>query len=136
MTEQKSSVAQYYDEGYAVGFSGGSSSSCPYVPGTGPDRRIMATKRMAWAEGHMDGDAHRISILERGQIPGGAPKRQRKLDSMPPVPPETTSPSPVMRRYQRRIKKSGGKPERYVDRRLREIFEEDQRKVSCSEAES
>jgi len=112
MSEEESPYAQYYNEGRTAGIEGQPSSSCPYIPNAGPQRRELLTRRMAWLEGHVDGDAERLQIIKIGNARGGN-KSAHRLQKPEPVPR-----SIVQRRFQRRALEAAGKPERYVDRRF------------------
>jgi ribosome modulation factor len=131
MKEEKP-YAQYYDQGHAAGFTGARAEACPHQV-VGADRREQLTRRLAWLEGRSDGEGARGKMLEAGRIDRG-PKRRKQL-----VPPASRPHvrSVVQRRYQRGAMRAAGGPERYVDRRLRQLAEEDDaQRVTASENNS
>lgn len=117
MTEEKP-YARFYDQGYTAGLAGIPVEQCPYRPiGTGNARLEQLARRVAWLEGHADGIATR---RQAAAVPVRVPAEQRQLKTR----------AIAQRRYQRKVLQRAGNPERYVDRRLRQIANEQQVTVS------
>lgn len=119
MSDDERPYARHYDQGYTAGFTNSAATACPYQPAPGAQRAEVMARRMAWLEGHTDGIGHRDKIIRTGRV--GGPKTQRKRATTPAaVKPRAI----VQRRWQRRAMRDNGGPERYVDRRLRQIAAE------------
>ena len=111
--------ARHYDMGFKEGFTNGPVSRCPYQVVIGSQRAEVLARRVAWLEGHADGLKSRDQIIRTGRV--GRSKGPRKRAATPTaVKPRAI----VQRRFQRRRMRDNGGPERYVDRRLRQIAAE------------
>jgi ribosome modulation factor len=113
MKEEESPYARYYDQGHTAGLAGVPVDQCPYRA-VGANRLEMLSRRLAWLEGHSDG------LSKRNQ----APERLKREKS--PATILKLSRAITQRRYQRRALEKKGRPERYVDRRLRQIAADEQ----------
>lgn len=118
--DERSPYARHYDLGFTVGLNGGHVSTCPY-PRSAFDRERIA-RRMAWQEGFTDGSRDRAKIVSTGQI--RASRRKSKPAKPKPVKlariPHPSKDIGIARR-RRRLLSMAGHPERYVDKRLRQI---------------
>lgn len=112
MTEEERPYVRFYDQGHTAGLAGVPADRCPYRP-LGENRRELLARRVAWLEGHADGVSQRRQALT-AQI-AAAEQRQLKTRAI------------AQRRYQRKVLRRAGHPERYVDRRLRQIAAEQRR---------
>lgn len=120
MKEEKP-YALYYEQGHTAGLAGAPIGQCPYRA-VGENRLELLSRRAAWLEGHADGARKLRQLVARGtHVPG-----KRKRPELPQPPPGGMVRSTVQRRYQRREHLAAGRPERYVDRRLRQIAEDEQ----------
>ena len=111
MTEEERPYAIFYDQGHTAGLAGVPVEECPYRP-AGQNRRELLARRVAWLEGHSDGIAKRRQAIA-DPIRATAEQRQLKTRAI------------AQRRYQRKVLRRAGHPERYVDRRLRQLAEQD-----------
>jgi len=111
MTEEERPYARFYDQGHTAGLAGIPAEQCPYRP-VGENRRELLARRVAWLEGHADGIA-----MRRQSIAESIRDKQQQLRTR----------AITQRRYQRKVLRRAGHPERYVDRRLRQIAAEQRR---------
>lgn len=119
--KKESPYARYYVQGHAAAIAGVAVEACPYRAAA-EDRLEQLSRRMAWLEGHLDGLTRRAKVLETGRSMWGADEER------PLVAPAAGRlvRSIIQRRYQRGAMLAAGGPERYVDRRLRQIAAEEQ----------
>ena len=110
--EEERPYARFYDQGHTAGLAGVPIEQCPYRP-IGENRRELLARRVAWIEGHADGIARRRHAIAEPVV-STAEQRQLKTRAI------------AQRRYQRKVLRRAGHPERYVDRRLRQIAELEQ----------
>ena len=119
---------QYYDQGHTAGIAGEPVERCPYQRRAAQrvDERLETmARRMAWLEGHADGISKQRQAIACGRVERHKPKRAPKA-AIAPVDPGRVVRATVQRRYQRRAQRSAGGPERYVDRRLRQIASDEE----------
>lgn len=127
MTEEKP-YARFYDQGHTAGLAGVPVEQCPYRPiGTGAARIEQLSRRAAWLEGHADGTSRRHQVIESGRV-----RDKRRRPELPKAERGRLVRSTILRRNQRRTMLANGEPERYVDRRLRQIAAEREQQVTVS----
>lgn len=117
--ENERPYQRHYDLGFNAGFTNSPSAACPYLPSVGAERSEVMARRMAWLEGHSDGQKSREQIIRTGRVSRTKGPRKRAT-----TPSEIKPRAVVQRRFQRGRMRDNGGPERYVDRRLRQIAAE------------
>jgi len=122
MTEEERPNALFYDQGHTAGLAGVPIDQCPYRRVAGPTRLEQLVKRVAWLEGHSDGIAKQ---RQAQTVAAAKPKRDKSPETI-----RQLGRAIAQRRYQRRQLEKAGRPERYVDRRLRQIAAEREQQVT------
>lgn len=120
--DERSPYARHYDLGFTVGLNGGQVAACPYPRSTFD--RVRIARRMAWMEGFTDGNRARAKIVSTSKI--RATRLRPKSKPKPAPKPAAAHPSKIIgiARATRRRRALAGHPERYVDKRLRQIATE------------